>query len=72
MAVEFLKMDAGRQATAVRRVTTNPAAAAVINELPAIAALPKAQQAAACRGADRRGADRPGSIGPVWAPFRPG
>lgn len=47
MAKEFLKMDAGRQGTAVRRVTTNPAAAAVINELPAIAALPKAQQAAA-------------------------
>ncbi|HEX5812275.1 MAG TPA: hypothetical protein VFY38_09255, partial [Pseudonocardia sp.] len=47
MAAEFLKMDAGRQATAVRRVTTNPAAAAVINELPEIAALPKAQQAAA-------------------------
>ncbi|MBL8926043.1 MAG: hypothetical protein JNM77_07365 [Pseudonocardia sp.] len=47
MAKEFLKMDAGRQDTAVRRVTTNPAAAAVINELPAIAALPKAQQAAA-------------------------
>jgi hypothetical protein len=47
MAAEFLKMDAGRQAAAVRRVTTNPAAAAVINELPAIAALPKAQQAAA-------------------------
>ena len=47
MAAEFLKMDAGRQDAAVRRVTTNPAAAAVINELPAIAALPKAQQAAA-------------------------
>ena len=47
MAEEFLKMDAGRQDTAVRRVTTNPAAAAVINELPAVAALPKAQQAAA-------------------------
>ena len=47
MAAEFLKMDAGRQAAAVRRVTTNPAAAAVINELPAVAALPKAQQAAA-------------------------
>ena len=47
MAAEFLKMDAGRQAAAVRRVTTNPAAAAVINELPAVAALPKAQRAAA-------------------------
>ena len=47
IAAEFLKMDAGRQAAAVRRVTTNPAAAAVINELPAVAALPKAQRAAA-------------------------
>ena len=47
MAAEFLKMDAGRQAAAMRRVTTNPAAAAVINELPAVAALPKAQRAAA-------------------------
>ena len=28
MAAEFLKMDAGRQDAAVRRVTTNPAAAA--------------------------------------------
>jgi len=47
IAAEFLKMDAGRQAAAVRRVTTNPAAAAVINELPAVAALPKAERAAA-------------------------
>jgi hypothetical protein len=47
IASEFLKMDAGRQEAAVRRVTTNPAAAAVINELPPIAALPAAERAAA-------------------------
>jgi hypothetical protein len=46
IAAEFLKMDAGRQAVAVRRVTTNPAAAAVINELPAIAAMAKGDRAA--------------------------
>jgi hypothetical protein len=49
MAAEFLKMDATRQATAVRRVTTNPAAAAVINELPAIAGMDKKDQAAAVK-----------------------
>jgi hypothetical protein len=49
IAAEFLKMDATRQATAVRRVTTNPAAAAVVNELPAIARLDKKEQAAAVK-----------------------
>lgn len=49
IAAEFLKMDATRQATAVRRVTTNPAAAAVINELPAIAGMDKKEQAAAVK-----------------------
>jgi hypothetical protein len=47
IAKEFLRMDAGRQEAAVRRVTTNPAAAAVINELPPVAALPAAERAAA-------------------------
>ncbi|WP_395728655.1 hypothetical protein [Nakamurella sp.] len=46
IAAEFLKMDAGRQAAAVRRVTTNPEAAAVLNELPAIAGLGKRERAA--------------------------
>jgi hypothetical protein len=46
IAAEFLKMDAGRQAAAVRRVRTNPEAAAVINELPAIAGLGKTERAA--------------------------
>ena len=59
IANEFLKMDAGRQAAAVRRVTTNPAAAAVINELPAVAALPVAERAAA---AARVGAAHPGHV----------
>jgi hypothetical protein len=47
IAKEFLTMDADRQAAAVRRVTTNPAAAAVMGELPPIAALPAAERAAA-------------------------
>jgi hypothetical protein len=59
IANEFLKMDAGRQAAAVRRVTTNPAAAAVINELPAIAALPVAKRAAAIKAL---GAAHPGHV----------
>ena len=59
IANEFLKMDAGRQAAAVRRATTNPVAAAVINELPAIAALPVAERAAA---AARVGAAHPGHV----------
>jgi len=49
IAAEFLKMDAGRQAAAVRRVSTNPAAAAVVNELPTIAALPVKERAAALK-----------------------
>jgi len=49
IAAEFLRMDATRQATAVRRVTTNSAAAAVVNGLPAIAALDKKDQAAAVK-----------------------
>jgi hypothetical protein len=47
MAAEFLKMDAGRQDAAVRRTSTNPAAAAVIGELPAIAGLAAKDRAAA-------------------------
>ena len=50
IAGEFLGMDAERQQTALRRVTTNPEAAAVINALPSIAAMStKAERAAAVK-----------------------
>ena len=49
IAAEFLKMDATRQATALRRATTNPAAAAVLGELPAVAGLKGAERTAALK-----------------------
>ncbi len=49
IAREFLAMDADRREAARRRVATNARAAAVIGELPAIAAMSKADQAAALK-----------------------
>jgi hypothetical protein len=49
IAHEFMNMDAGRRETALRRVSTNPAASAVINDLPAIASMSKADRAAALK-----------------------
>ncbi len=42
-------MDAGRRETALRRVSTNPAAAAVVGELPAVAAMSTADRPAAVK-----------------------
>ena len=49
IAREFLSMDGERRATAVRRVATNPPAAAVVHELPRIATLSEADRATALR-----------------------
>ena len=49
IAAEFLRMDAGRQAAATRRVTTNPAAAALIGELSTITAAAGRERAAAVK-----------------------
>jgi len=49
MAREFLAMDAERRQRAIRHLSTNPAAAAIVNELPAIAAMARAEQAAAIK-----------------------
>jgi hypothetical protein len=49
IAKEYLAMDAGRRTNAVRRVTTNPTAAAVINQLPGIAALAGQERAVALK-----------------------
>jgi hypothetical protein len=49
IAREFLAMDTVRRETALRRVSTNPKAAAVVNQLPDIAAMKGAEQAAALK-----------------------
>jgi hypothetical protein len=49
IAHEFFKLDAQRRATALRRVSTNAEAAAVVNELPRIAEMPKADRVDALR-----------------------
>ncbi|HEX5416323.1 MAG TPA: hypothetical protein VFZ25_11700 [Chloroflexota bacterium] len=53
IAREFFGMDAGRRETALRRVSTNPKAASVVNELPRLADLPQKDRAAALQTLER-------------------
>jgi hypothetical protein len=59
MASEFLAMDAGRRAVALRRLSTNPQVSPVVTGLSSIAALPAKDRAAALR---QLAAEHPGKF----------